>query len=132
MVTELVTKTFFFTIEFSTVPSQTIELTSKSQLRIRKALENRTNMEDDRVAILESQLAQAKLIAEEADKKYEEVQPQDINTRFEYFDFSITNCMEKSRFSMRVREFRAVRFCVFFSFRYLQPEPACTYNFFFF
>ncbi|XP_025830702.1 ERC protein 2 isoform X4 [Agrilus planipennis] len=40
--------------------------------RIRKALENRTNMEDDRVSILESQLAQAKLIAEEADKKYEE------------------------------------------------------------
>jgi Tropomyosin len=41
--------------------------------RIRKALENRTNMEDDRVAILEAQLAQAKLIAEEADRKYEEV-----------------------------------------------------------
>ena len=32
-------------------------------------------MEDDRVAILEAQLAQAKLIAEEADKKYEEVNP---------------------------------------------------------
>ena len=32
-------------------------------------------MEDDRVAILEAQLAQAKLIAEEADKKYEEVRP---------------------------------------------------------
>lgn len=31
-------------------------------------------MEDDRVAILEAQLAQAKLIAEEADKKYEEVE----------------------------------------------------------
>lgn len=30
-------------------------------------------MEDDRVAILEGQLSQAKLIAEEADKKYEEV-----------------------------------------------------------
>lgn len=30
-------------------------------------------MEDDRVAVLEAQLAQAKLIAEEADKKYEEV-----------------------------------------------------------
>lgn len=30
-------------------------------------------MEDDRVGILEQQLAQAKLIAEEADKKYEEV-----------------------------------------------------------
>lgn len=41
--------------------------------RIRKALENRTNMEDDRVAILEAQLSQAKLIAEESDKKYEEV-----------------------------------------------------------
>merc|ERR1711971_613820 len=41
--------------------------------RIRKALENKNNMEDDRVAILEAQLAQAKLIAEEADKKYEEV-----------------------------------------------------------
>ena len=34
-------------------------------------------MEDDRVAILEAQLAQAKLIAEEADKKYEEV---NVNT----------------------------------------------------
>jgi len=44
-----------------------------SRESIRKALENRTNMEDDRVAILEAQLAQAKLIAEEADKKYEEV-----------------------------------------------------------
>lgn len=30
-------------------------------------------MEDDRVGILEAQLAQAKHIAEEADKKYEEV-----------------------------------------------------------
>lgn len=30
-------------------------------------------MEDDRVGSLESQLAQAKLIAEESDKKYEEV-----------------------------------------------------------
>ena len=36
-------------------------------------MENKNNMEDDRVAILEAQLAQAKLIAEEADKKYEEV-----------------------------------------------------------
>jgi tropomyosin 1 len=33
-------------------------------------------MEDDRVAILEAQLSQAKLIAEEADKKYEEVETQ--------------------------------------------------------
>ena len=37
-------------------------------------------MEDDRVAILEAQLAQAKLIAEEADKKYEEVVAEDSKT----------------------------------------------------
>lgn len=42
-------------------------------------MENRTNMEDDRVALLESQLTQAKLIAEEADKKYEEVATQQIS-----------------------------------------------------
>lgn len=49
-----------------------IQINTKT-IRIRKALENRTNMEDDRVTILEAQLSQAKLIAEEADKKYEEV-----------------------------------------------------------
>ena len=37
-------------------------------------------MEYDRVAILESQLAQAKLIAEEADKKYEEVHSLHLRT----------------------------------------------------
>merc|ERR1712079_813676 len=42
--------------------------------RIRKALENKNNMEDDRVAILEAQLAQAKLIAEEADKNTRRLQ----------------------------------------------------------
>ena len=41
--------------------------------RIRKVLENKSNTEEDRVAIVEAQLAQAKLIAEEADRKYEEV-----------------------------------------------------------
>ena len=30
-------------------------------------------MEDDRISLLETQLAQARLIAEESDKKYEEV-----------------------------------------------------------
>merc|ERR1712032_1375259 len=39
--------------------------------RIRKALENKNNMEDDRVAILEAQLAQAKLIAGEAEERAE-------------------------------------------------------------
>ncbi len=36
-------------------------------------MENRTNMEDDRISLLETQLSQARLIAEESDKKYEEV-----------------------------------------------------------
>ena len=40
---------------------------------IRKTLENRSNMEDDRIALLEEQLQQARLIAEETDKKYDEV-----------------------------------------------------------
>lgn len=40
---------------------------------LRKGYENRFNQEDDRISILEAQLAQAKLIAEESDKKYEEV-----------------------------------------------------------
>ena len=44
------------------------------KFRIRKVLENKSNTEEDRVAIVEQQLAQAKLIAEEADKKYEEVE----------------------------------------------------------
>ena len=30
-------------------------------------------MEDDRISLLETQLGQARLIAEESDKKYEEV-----------------------------------------------------------
>ena len=46
---------------------------AKPNSRIRKVLENKSNTEEDRVAIVESQLAQAKLIAEEADRKYEEV-----------------------------------------------------------
>lgn len=39
-------------------------------------------MEDDRVAILEAQLSQAKLIAEESDKKYEEVKEHSFMTSF--------------------------------------------------
>ena len=41
--------------------------------RIRKTLETKTNMEDDRISFLEAQLTQARQIAEESDKKYEEV-----------------------------------------------------------
>lgn len=38
-------------------------------------------MEDDRVAILEAQLAQAKMIAEDSDKKYEEVGTASVPSR---------------------------------------------------
>lgn len=40
---------------------------------IRKTLEIRASKEDDRITKLEAQLNQARLIAEESDKKYEEV-----------------------------------------------------------
>lgn len=60
-------------IILSTTINLFLNIDKRSIVRIRKALENRTNMEDDRVSLLEQQLAQAKLIAEEADKKYEEV-----------------------------------------------------------
>lgn len=60
-------------IILSTTINSFLKIDERSIIRIRKALENRTNMEDDRVSLLEQQLAQAKLIAEEADKKYEEV-----------------------------------------------------------
>ena len=36
-------------------------------------------MEDDRIAVIEAQLAQAKQIADEADRKYEEVKKAGIN-----------------------------------------------------
>lgn len=39
----------------------------------RKSLENRSNIEDDRIIHLEEQLSQARALAEEADRKYEEV-----------------------------------------------------------
>lgn len=51
-----------------------IVLLQMKKYRIRKTLESKSNMEDDKVAVLEAQLAQAKQIAEEADRKYEEVQ----------------------------------------------------------
>ena len=41
--------------------------------RMRQAFENRSNTEDDRVAILEAQLVQAKQTADEAGREYEEV-----------------------------------------------------------
>ncbi|OQR73597.1 hypothetical protein BIW11_01116 [Tropilaelaps mercedesae] len=42
--------------------------TADESERIRKALENRTNMEDERINALEGELGQARLIAEESDK----------------------------------------------------------------
>ena len=41
--------------------------------RARRALENRTMIDDDRIALMEDQLKQAKFIAEEREQMYEEV-----------------------------------------------------------
>ena len=76
----------------------------KKKKSIRKALENRTNMEDDRVAILEAQLAQAKLIAEEADKKYEEVTSKNVLLRPSSKSlalFFVTNALQSFRWRKR-------------------------------
>lgn len=54
-------------------------------------------MEDDRVAVLEAQLTQAKLIAEEADKKYEEVSVNFRSVRLVNKDILKTN--KKSLFT---------------------------------
>jgi|688.fasta_scaffold1282373_1 hypothetical protein len=45
-------------------------------------------MEDDRIAIIEAQLAQAKQIADEADRKYEEVKVTKIE-RYLFFGFDL-------------------------------------------
>ena len=39
----------------------------------RKGLEQRTYQDDERIATLEQQLAEAQLIAEDSDRKYDEV-----------------------------------------------------------
>lgn len=44
-----------------------------SSRRNRKVLENLNNASEERTDVLEKQLTEAKLIAEEADKKYDEV-----------------------------------------------------------
>ena len=65
--------------------------------RIRKALENKANMEDDRTTALESQLGQAKQIAEEADKKYEEVRRRGGN---KHINWGIANEVVIKRLSL--------------------------------
>ena len=63
-------------LKFKSKTTMMMMLSPPAFYRIRKVLENKSNTEEDRVAIVEQQLAQAKLIAEEADKKYEEVKLQ--------------------------------------------------------
>lgn len=61
-------------------------------------------MEDDKMAILEAQLAQAKQIAEEADRKYEEVKLRPKNAKEKSCitpntQFKAQFCCFKTRFS---------------------------------
>ena len=48
-------------------------LKSRSFFSGRKGLEQRTYQDDERIATLEQQLAEAQLIAEDSDRKYDEV-----------------------------------------------------------
>lgn len=52
-----------------------------SSTRNRKVLENLNNASEERTDVLEKQLTEAKLIAEEADKKYDEVKPRGLEAQ---------------------------------------------------
>lgn len=52
-----------------------------SSTRNRKVLENLNNASEERTDVLEKQLTEAKLIAEEADKKYDEVKQRGLEAR---------------------------------------------------
>lgn len=52
-----------------------------SSTRNRKVLENLNNASEERTDVLEKQLTEAKLIAEEADKKYDEVKLRGLEAR---------------------------------------------------
>ena len=69
-------------------------LSSFSTSSGRKGLEQRTYQDDERIATLEQQLAEAQLIAEDSDRKYDEV----IRTSFilsEWFSFERTRLHER-------------------------------------
>ena len=51
----------------------------------RKSLEQRTYQDDERIATLEQQLGEAQLIAEDSDRKYDEVNLIFISDIFEEF-----------------------------------------------
>jgi aconitase B len=50
-----------------------ISIYLRSSFSGRKGLEQRTYQDDERIATLEQQLAEAQLIAEDSDRKYDEV-----------------------------------------------------------
>lgn len=51
-----------------------VVLTLKGFCRARKVLENRSLADEERMDALENQLKEARFLAEEADKKYDEVE----------------------------------------------------------
>ena len=63
-----------FACLFRCIPNPCMPYPFFNPLSARKSLENRSNLEDDRITHLEEQLSQARALAEEADRKYEEVQ----------------------------------------------------------
>lgn len=99
-------------------------------------------MEDDRVSVLETQLAQAKLIAEEADKKYEEVTKSDViiimtvmsesvstvqrHILHTYIDFNVSLHLIDTRPSILTIGFFSPRSscCYIFYYNFLQSPPS--------
>lgn len=60
------------------IPTHTRTQKTISPNSARKVLENRSLADEERMDALENQLKEARFMAEEADKKYDEVQKPDI------------------------------------------------------
>jgi len=81
--------------------------------RIRKVLESKSNLEDDRFASLEAQLARAKQTAEDSERKYDEVgakenlesNPHVVEVKWKTWNFTyynINNCFHFWKYIMSI------------------------------
>ena len=61
------------------LPTFAVSDTHNSNNSARKILENRALADEERMDALENQLKEARFLAEEADKKYDEVQPKSLD-----------------------------------------------------
>lgn len=79
-----------------------------SSTRNRKVLENLNNASEERTDVLEKQLTEAKLIAEEADKKYDEVKQRGLEARATSHPcFLCRKCLKKKTVKFLVSSYEA-------------------------